>query len=641
MLARRRIDYISLYLILTFFLIVGIFFVVSTQQERMSGKQREIERLIYQWDLLTQRTQALLISDRNLKDVRDEWALAFGEFDRALVRQLHSPMLKQTSASLAASLAELDAWWLGPKTILDGIKDALDEYLLSGRPPGGKGVYSLLAERDNLGREDLSCLTRILNVTNGFLMEEGTMGKMLLDSADVIEGEIQKKKEFRFKMSLFVLVVLCTIAFNINISSRRKIQKASQGFELMVAERTNDLAKINQRLKMEMAERVRMENQLMRSQKMESLGIVAGGVAHDFNNLLFGIMGNAELALLHLPPGSSASNNIENVVSLGQRAAELTKQMLDYSGRGRISLEAIDLSEAVKDMTAFLKSSIGKNTDLQFYLSEDLPSIEGDPGQINQVIMNLVTNASEAIGDHVGRITLSTGSTYCDRTFLERSYLFENQPEGDYVTLRVSDNGPGIDSGILGQIFDPFFTTKFTGRGLGLAAVLGIVRGQKGAVNINSTEGQGTTFTIFFPVMATTIESKTPDAVQATVSDSTRTVLVVDDESHVLEVIRDGLQSKGFHVMTASDGQDGLGIFKMHSQDIDLVLMDLTMPRMGGQEAFLEMQRLNPDIPVIVASGYSEEELTLRFEDQRPAGFIKKPFRLQALADVLNKVLAG
>ncbi len=386
-------------------------------------------------------------------------------------------------------------------------------------------------------------------------------------------------------------------------------------------------------------DRKKLEAQLGKAQKMESLGIVAGGVAHDFNNLLMGILGNAEMALNRLHSDSPAKGNIERIETLGQQAAKLTKQMLDYSGKGQILSESVDLSAMISEMAVFLESSVSKKATLQFELSDDIPVIKGDPGQFRQIIMNIVTNASESLGDEGGRITITTGLKYCDLEYLTQTYLYEDQGDGDYVFLEVTDTGSGMKPEILEKIFDPFFSTKFTGRGLGLAAVLGIVRGQKGAIKVESDVRRGSIFTVLFPAMRAKGELSGDPAATASSGRTGNTILVVDDEEYVLEVVGEMLEAEGFIVLTAYDGQKGVDVFREHAEKIDLVLLDLTMPRMGGQEALMEMCRINSDIPVIVASGYPEEEASNRFKGQKPAGFINKPFRLQSLVDKITSVL--
>lgn len=386
----------------------------------------------------------------------------------------------------------------------------------------------------------------------------------------------------------------------------------------------------------------RLEERIQQSQKQESLGMIAGGIAHDFNNLLMGILGNAEIAADKLPPDSSAAGNIRQIETLGRRAEELTKQMLDYSGKGQFVSEIIDLSKMIMGMKVFLESSVSKKAELKFDLMQSIPPIKGDPGQFRQIIVNILTNASEALGDGSGEITIAAGAMHCDYRLLGRTYLYEDQPEGEYVYLRISDTGCGMSPEISQRIFDPFFSTKFTGRGLGLAAVLGIVRGLKGAINVESSPGSGSVFTVFFPV--TSIKTDDNEKIvsdQLADQERGKMILVVDDEEHVIEVVKEILEINGFEVLTAADGLAGLETFKKQVDKIGLVLLDLTMPLMSGLEAFTEMRKINESVPILVASGFSEEEASEKFHDNKPAGFIQKPFQLKAMINTVRELLAG
>ncbi|MEQ8225292.1 MAG: response regulator, partial [Candidatus Eremiobacterota bacterium] len=271
----------------------------------------------------------------------------------------------------------------------------------------------------------------------------------------------------------------------------------------------------------------------------------------------------------------------------------------------------------------------------------ELPFIEGDATQLRQVIMNLIINASDAIGEYSGVISLNTGIMYCDHTYLSESYINENLPEGYYVYLEVADTGCGMTRDIQNKIFDPFFTTKFTGRGLGLAAVLGIVRSHHGTIKIYSEPGRGTNFRVLFPV--SNIDSKIIEKEKSEGKSwhGKGTVLVVDDEKTVRTVAKAMLSKLGFTVLTADDGTTGLEIFKNNINDIGAVLLDMTMPHMNGEETFMELRRLRQDVQVILSSGYNEQEAISRFPGQGLAGFIQKPYRIDELVHVLQKVFKG
>ena len=391
-------------------------------------------------------------------------------------------------------------------------------------------------------------------------------------------------------------------------------------------------------------ERKSLEAQVQHAQKLESLGVLAGGIAHDFNNLLLAILGNADLALMDMAPEAPARRNVGEIKKASQRAAELSSQMLAYSGKGRFIVEALDLSAMVEEMTHMLKVSISKKAILKYNFSKNLPAIEADATQVRQVIMNLITNASEAIGDRSGVISISTGAMEADRAYLQETYLDEDLPEGLYVCLEVADTGCGMSEETQAKLFDPFFTTKFTGRGLGMAAVLGIIRGHRGAIRICSEIGKGTTITVLFPAM----RSKTtgPDGEgqgdEAQIDETWKcsgTVLLVDDEETVLAIGKRMLQRLGLTVLIARDGREGVEVFREHQDEIACVVLDMIMPHMDGEEAFGELRRISSDVPVIMSSGYDEERVTRRFAGKDLAGFIQKPYEFQKLRNAMHSVL--
>jgi len=387
------------------------------------------------------------------------------------------------------------------------------------------------------------------------------------------------------------------------------------------------------------AERIEMERRLLHAQKLESLGVLAGGIAHDFNNLLMAILGFADLALFEVSPVSPVRPNLQEIIKASHRAADLCRQMLAYSGKGKFVIEHMQLNEVVQEMIHMLKTSISKKTLLNLNLEKIVPPIEGDPAQIRQVIMNLVINASEAIGEKSGVVTVSTGARHCDDEYLQETFHDDALPDGLYVSLEVSDTGCGMDRETQARIFEPFFTTKFTGRGLGMSAVLGIVRGHKGALKVYSEPGKGTTFRLLFPSSARTGEGSHGEAVE-TGSEwlGIGTVLLVDDEETVLGVGRLMLEKLGFSVITAWDGKEAVEIYRSRGDEITFVLLDLTMPRMNGEEAFRELRRIDPDVQVFISSGYSEWEISARFSGKSLAGFIQKPYQISGLRDALKGI---
>jgi PAS domain S-box-containing protein len=386
------------------------------------------------------------------------------------------------------------------------------------------------------------------------------------------------------------------------------------------------------------AERRRLELQMQHAQKLESLGVLAGGIAHDFNNLLVGMLGNASLALMDVPPGLPARRAIEDIERAAQRAAELTRQLLAYSGKGRFVIEPVDLSRLVEDMTSLLRAALSKKAELSLDLRRALPSVEADATQLRQVVMNLLVNASDAIGDEPGTIAIRTGVQRVDALY--RATLLDGAQllDGDHVFVDVADTGTGMDEATLARIFDPFFTTKFTGRGLGLAATLGIVRGHKGAIKVYSEPGRGSTFRVLLPAGA-----------GAPVSDADRpafegwqgegTVLVVDDEPAVRAVTRSLLERRGFRVVEAADGEEGVQRFLAAPDAFRLVLLDLTMPKLDGEETFRRMRQLAPGVKVLLMSGYNQQNVTSQFVGKGLAGFLQKPFRAAELYAAVARVL--
>ena len=387
--------------------------------------------------------------------------------------------------------------------------------------------------------------------------------------------------------------------------------------------------------------RLQMERQMQQTQKLESLGVLAGGIAHDFNNLLTIILGNASLALDEMPSLSPARDSLKAIEATSLRAAELCRQMLAYSGKGRFVIENIRMNDLIGEMISLLKASISKKAILNLNLKEPLPPLRGDPSQIRQVLMNLVFNASEAIGEHGGVITISTGMMECSNEDISEIYLDDNLTEGLYVWLEVSDTGCGMDHETQRRIFEPFFTTKFTGRGLGLSAVLGIVRGHKGALKVYSEPGRGTTFKVLFPAAESDrpLVPQSSSNIQHSDWKGAGTVLLVDDEESVRNLGNRMLERLGFKVLIAVDGQQALETFRELHNEIVLVILDLTMPYMDGEETFRELRRIDQKVRVIMSSGYTESEITPRFAGKRLSGFLQKPYTLDTLTQRLRDVL--
>ncbi len=383
-------------------------------------------------------------------------------------------------------------------------------------------------------------------------------------------------------------------------------------------------------------ERNRLEQQLLQGQKLESLGVLAGGIAHDFNNILTSVVGNVDLAFMHLPPHSPAEENLQRIRKAADRAADLAKQMLAYAGRGKFVVEPVDMNSLVEEMGHMLQVSATKNAVLCYQLTKPLPAIEADATQIRQVVMNLVINASEAIGSKNGTVTITTGYQQCDEKYLQSTCLSDHIPEGMYVFVEVTDTGCGIPLEIQSKIFDPFFTTKFTGRGLGMAAVLGVVRGHKGAIKIDSNPGSGTTFKVLFPA-----SEKACGAVgvrrEETGWKGHGKVLLVDDEETVREIGGELLKQLGLTPITACNGREAIEVFK-NTGDIIFVILDLTMPEMDGIQCFQQLLALDPGVKVIMASGFTEYEVTRKIGAMKAAGFVEKPYSLVSLRNKIRQV---
>jgi CheY-like chemotaxis protein len=357
------------------------------------------------------------------------------------------------------------------------------------------------------------------------------------------------------------------------------------------------------------------------------------------------ILGNLDLALQDLSPASAARYSIEQAIRATHRATDLTRQMLAYSGKGRFVVLRLDLNELVRENAQLIRTAIARTVTLRLSPTSQPAVIEADPGQVQQVIMNLITNASEAIGKKPGVIALTTGVMACDEKYLSLSRVEQRPTPGRFAYVEVSDTGCGMDDETQQRLFDPFFTTKFMGRGLGMSAVLGIVRGHKGAILVDSAVGRGTTIRALFPegkaghAVPTEAHSlSSPEPGLATLS---RKVLVVDDEEAVRQLCLKFIRHLGFQGIGAANGEEALALFQQHADEIACVLLDLTMPRLDGARTFAEMKRLRPDVRVILSSGYNEQDAIQRFNEEGLAGFIQKPYRLQELKDKIMEVVFG
>jgi len=391
-------------------------------------------------------------------------------------------------------------------------------------------------------------------------------------------------------------------------------------------------------------ERLELTEQMQQAQRLESLGVMAGGIAHDFNNLLTPILGEANLALFDLPESSPLRARLEKIQSAAQRAAGLTHQMLAYAGRGPLAAEAIDLSRLIREVGRLLETAVSGRGSLSIEIPEDLPAVDGDATQITQVVLNLITNAAEAVAAPDGRIRVRAGVVRAEE--IPRSALFPGdggdaiEPEpGPFVFFEVEDDGCGMSESTRARIFDPFFTTKFTGRGLGMAAVLGIVRGHRGAIDIESSEGSGTRFRILLP--ASRRDRHEDAGVSATPAPrSARSlVLIVDDDEGVRSLAEEALSRAGIETLTASDGDGAVALFEKRPDEIDLVLLDRTMPASAVGACFEALRRIRPGLPIVVMSGYAPEHVDDGMSGDVLAGFLQKPFLPDALVQRVREAL--
>ncbi len=387
-------------------------------------------------------------------------------------------------------------------------------------------------------------------------------------------------------------------------------------------------------------ERRRLERAVLEAQRLESLAILAGGVAHDFNNLLAVILGNSRVLLSETPPDSPFSTRLARIRAAADHGARLTEQMLAYSGNSSLALKPLDLSQLVEEMADLMGASVSERCRLELELSPRTP-VEGDATQLRQVALNLVTNASEALAGGDGTVRVRTGRTEQDAATLAGTAGTESPAPGPYVFLEVSDDGSGMDAATRERIFEPFFTTRFSGRGLGLAAVLGIVRAHRGVVHVRSELGRGTSIRVLLPE-AHAIATRAGDAGPMGADDRRRgTVLVVDDQDSILELAQIVLERAGHRVITAIGGRAGIERFRSRGHEIDVVLLDLAMPDADGEEVLREMQRLRPDVRVIISTGYGSTSMAERMGAFGVAGFVRKPYEPEEVLAQIDGALAS
>lgn len=400
----------------------------------------------------------------------------------------------------------------------------------------------------------------------------------------------------------------------------------------------------------DITERVQTEEALRQAQKLESLGLLAGGIAHDFNNLLVAMMSQNSLALRLMGEEHRAAKHVEKALRASARAADLTRQMLAFAGKNKYVMTPVSLNMLLVDNLEFLRASIPKNVELRPQMMETLPLIMGDEGQLQQVVMNLIINGADAIGQVPGQVVVTTSVCDVEEGKWGDGWLRANLElqGGRYAVVEVADTGVGMSAETLARIFDPFFTTKEKGRGLGLAAVSGIVRAHQGDLWVRSVLGQGTTFQLLLPILqegGKVVDVEPPTAVSSTTASTNHQhpsrVLIIDDEEPVLEAVTDILALSGVEALTAVSGQQGIDLYKQHSKDIAVILLDLSMPEMTGEETFYLLRQINPNVPVILSSGYDEKEAKKRIADAGQADFLAKPYDVDILSAKLRGYVAG
>ncbi len=389
-------------------------------------------------------------------------------------------------------------------------------------------------------------------------------------------------------------------------------------------------------------ERLRLEEQIRKTQRLQSLKVLAGGLAHDFNNLLVVILGNAALAKTEMRADSRSFKHLQRIETAARRAAGLTDQMLAYAGKGQTSMEPVDLGKTVEEMSRLLQVSMTQGQEIDWQSDGTTPFIKADPTQIRQIVINLIINAAEAGTLEDSNIYVRTGSVFMSREDLASTYVDDGLSDGMYSYLQIRDTGCGMDNSIKNRMFEPFFTTKFTGRGMGLAAVLGIIRSHKGAVSVETEPEKGTMVTVYFPQIVKPISRPVPAFKEKqTVERGWGTILVVEYQKNVMEVAREILESAGYRVLTAINSREGIRTLEQNNESITAVLLDLLIPQRDGDETLQRMIELKPDLPIILSGGYTYKEAMNRFSVKASAGYIKKPYDPETLLSAVSEAAAS
>ncbi|MBV8357952.1 MAG: PAS domain S-box protein [Deltaproteobacteria bacterium] len=383
----------------------------------------------------------------------------------------------------------------------------------------------------------------------------------------------------------------------------------------------------------------RTQEQVLRAQKLENLGVLAGGIAHDFNNLLGSILIDSDAIRSCLSPGSPGQEEAERIARVATRAAEIVRQLMGYARKEAATFAAVDLGQLIIEISELIKVSIGKNAILDVRIAEDLPRVRAKTTQIQQLVMNLLTNASEAIGAAEGAITIIASRANIPNTVAGGA----SAHEGAYVRLDVHDTGCGMSNDIKDRMFEPFFTTKSGGRGLGLASVQGIVRNHGGAINVVSSPGEGTCFSVFLPVAAREAQPIHQERSLETYPHScvAGSVLVVEDEDHLRAAVSKMLRNSGLSVIEADDGQTAIGLFLPRVERIAVVLLDMTLPGLPAREVITKLRQMRPDVKIILTTAYSQAEVINAIGELTVSAFIRKPYNPTDLLNLIRKVSAA
>jgi CheY-like chemotaxis protein/nitrogen-specific signal transduction histidine kinase len=388
------------------------------------------------------------------------------------------------------------------------------------------------------------------------------------------------------------------------------------------------------------AARIELERKLQQTHKRESLNLMAGGIAHHFNNLLTAVLSNIEVAKSSMTLNVAADQALQGAENAAKRAADMSRLLRTYVGQGRRQKTVVDIGEHVRELVPLIRSSMPQNVKLETHVPSKSFPIEADPGEIHQVVMNLATNAWEAVGESDGVIRLSVYAKLFDEALLKRNVTGSSLRAGEYVCLKVTDTGEGMTEETTGRIFDPFFSTKFAGRGLGLAVTQGIVQGCRGGIFTSSQAGRGSRIEILFPAVEKPVELDEQETV--TGADKGRTegaVLLVDDEEMLLSAVSAMLRCLGFEVITATSGQKAIEVFQQRRSSIRCVLLDLTMPDMDGWQTLDALRKIEPGVCAILSTGYDVVELQEESRDVQPDGWVQKPYQLPQLQQELERCL--